>query len=297
MTNDMKLTVKLEKLRNEIRGIAFVAPFLVLFLIFFLIPIIQGFWMSLHSWGILGMNEWVGLKHYTRTLSDPHFYKYMWHSFYYVLVSTPLLIVVGLVLALIINQKLLFRSAIRVSFFIPYVLSVSIISFVWMQMFDPSRGLLNALLKLVGVGPVNWLTQADTAWWSIIIASVWWGVGFVMILFFAGLQEIPDQLYEAAGIDGANSFQKFFHITLPSLQGIIKTQIFLQVILGFKLFGQVQMMTSGGPGDSTKTIIFHIYRTGFRKDYFGEAAAQSFIFTLVMLLVFALYNKFTKKGK
>ena len=276
-------TVLGNKLWKEIRGVAFVVPFLVLFFIFFLNPIIKGFWMSLHSWGILGMNKWVGLEHYNRTFSDPDFYKYMWYSFYYVLVSTPVIIMLGLVLALIINQKILFQSAVRVSFFLPYVLSVSIVSFVWMQMLDPSSGLLNALLGLIGVEPVNWLTQTNTAWTSIII-------------FLAGLQEISEQLYEAAGIDGASSFQKFIHITLPSMQGIIKTQIFLQIILGFKLFGQVQMMTGAGPGDSTKTIIVHIYRTGFTKGYFGEAAAQSFIFTIMMLLIFALYNKLTKRG-
>ena len=185
----------------------------------------------------------------------------------------------------------------RSAYFLPYVLSVSVVSFIWLKIYDSNRGLLNVILETLHLGRVNWLTDGNVAWWSIVITSVWWGVGFVMVLYLSALQEIPEIYYEASALDGASTWQKFRYITLPSLKNITIVQIFFQVIAGLKLFGQPQIMTKGGPGDTTKTMIMHIYNTGFKKDQFGEAAAMSVLYAVLMLIFVVIQNKATKAGE
>jgi len=162
-------------------------------------------------------------------------------------------------------------------------------------MLDSGSGLVNSILAAFGLPGANWLTDPDWAWWSIAITTVWWTVGFVMVLFLAGLQEIPVEFYEAANIDGANSYQRFRHITLPGLSGVMRVQIFYQVIASLKLFGQVHIMTQGGPGDTTNTFVRYIYLTGFKKDLFGLASAQSLLFCLIMLIITAAQYRFMNK--
>jgi len=234
------------------------------------------------------MEKYVGFDNYTKILTNSDFYKYLWSSLYFVILVVPIIISLGLLLALLIHRKIPFQTMFRSIYFLPYVLSVSVISFIWLRMFDSKHGLVNVILEALGLSPVHWLTNPNAAWWSIVIATVWWTVGFVMVLFLAGLQEISQELYEAADIDGASSFHKFRFITLPGLSSVMKVQIFFQVIAGLKLFGQVQIMTNGGPGDTTNTIIRYIYVTGFKKDMFGLAAAQSTLFCIFMLLIAAV---------
>lgn len=278
---------------NEISALGFLLPFLSVFLLFYLWPVINGAYISMHSWGVAGKQKFIGLKNYISILTNPDFYRYLWHSVYFVILSVPIIIVVGLILALIVNEKIIFSTAIRSIYFLPYILSVSVVSFIWLRMLDSSRGLLNAILGSIGLpSDINWLTEPHLAWWSVVITTTWWTVGFVMILFLAGLKEIPEELYEASNIDGANSFQKFRHITLPGLSRVIRVQIFFQIIAGLKLFGQVHIMLNGGPGDTTNTMIRYIYVTGFKKDFFGLASAQSVLFCIFMLLIAAAQYKF-----
>jgi multiple sugar transport system permease protein len=282
--------------RTELQAILYLIPFLIPFTVFYLWPVLRGAWMSLHVWGIQGMDKFVGLANYEKLLHNSDFYAYLWHSFYFVLLSTPTVIVLGLALALIVNQQLYFRTLIRSAFFLPYVLSVSVISFIWLRLFDPTNGPVNALLRLFGVhGQINWLTDHHFVWWAITIATDWWTVGFVMVLFLAGLQEIPSDQYEAAKIDGAGAWNRFLHITLPGLSRVTKIQIFYQIIASLKLFGQVQIMTGGGPGSTTNTMIRYIYVTGFKKDMFGLASAQSIFFCIIMLMIAVIQFKLTDR--
>lgn len=276
------------QLKNEFSAIAFLTPFLIPLLVFYIWPLLRGAYISLHSWTILGMQKYVGFDNYTKILTSGDFYKYLWNSLYFVILVVPIIISLGLLLALLIHRKIPFQTMFRSIYFLPYVLSVSVISFIWLRMFDSKHGLVNVILETLGLSSVHWLTSPNAAWWSIVIATVWWTVGFVMVLFLAGLQEISQELYEAADIDGASSFHKFRYITLPGLSSVMKVQIFFQIIAGLKLFGQVQIMTNGGPGDTTNTIIRYIYVTGFKKDMFGLAAAQSTLFCIFMLLIAAV---------
>jgi len=295
-TKIVKKNKALKGLLNEMSALAFLSPFLVFFVIFYIWPVLKGGYMSFFSWGVAGMNKYVGLKNYIQIIMNKDFYTYLWHSFYFLLISAPIIIIVGLALALIINEKIVFRTTIRGIYFLPYVLSVSVVSFIWLRMFDSNSGLVNAILSKIGLTwKINWLTDPHFAWWAIDLTTVWWTVGFVMILFLAALQEIPRELYEASEIDGANSISKFLYITLPSLSGVIRVQIFFQIIAGLKIFGQPHIMTQGGPGDETNTIIRYIYMTGFKKDQFGMASAQSILFCIVMLIVAAIQYRFVNK--
>ncbi len=279
---------------NEIRGVAFLAPFLIIFIVFLLWPVAEGINVSLHEWTIFGKVRFLGLDNYIKTFQSENFYRYLWNSVFYVLISTPIIILLGLGLGLLVNAKIKCRTFVRAAYFLPYVLSVSVVSFIWLKMYDSNRGLLNVILEAFHLGRVNWLTDERMAWWSIVITSVWWGVGFVMVLYLSALQDIPETYYEAASLDGANGFQRFWYITLPSLKNITIVQIFFQVIAGLKLFGQPQIMTKGGPGDTTKTMIMHIYNTGFKKDKFGEAAAMSVVYAVLMLVFVAIQNRAAK---
>ncbi|SEC75447.1 sugar ABC transporter permease [Paenibacillus sp. GP183] len=281
---------------TELRAIVYLLPFLIPFAIFYLWPVGRGAWMSLHVWGIQGMQKYVGLANYKKIFTDQDFYLYVWHSFYFVIICAPTVIVLGLILALLINQNIKFRTVIRSMFFLPYVLSVSVISFIWLRLLDSKYGPINALLKLVGLpGEIHWLTDKNFAWWAITLTTDWWTVGFVMVLFLAGLQEIPTDHYEAAKIDGAGAWKQFWHITLPGLSRVMRIQVFYQIISCLKLFGQVQIMTGGGPGDSTNTMIRYIYVTGFKKDMFGLASAQSIVFCAIMLLIAVIQFKLTDR--
>ena len=283
-------------LLDEGSALLFILPFLSVFALFYFWPVLRGVWISLHSWGIAGMQKYVGFKNYIGVLKNPDFYFYIWNSFYFVLLSTPVIIVLGLILALIINEKIIARTAIRAVYFLPYVLSVSIVSYIWMRMLDANNGLVNAVMGVVGLPKnVAWLTDTRFAWWSIVLTTAWWTVGFVMVIYLAGLQEIPEEYYEAADMDGANPMQKLLHIVLPSLSRVTRVQVFFQVIAGLKLFGQVHIMTQGGPGDTTNTLIRYIYVTGFKKDFFGDAAAQSVLFILLMLVISVAQYKFVNK--
>ncbi|CAN7402349.1 carbohydrate ABC transporter permease [Paenibacillus sp. LjRoot56] len=280
----------------ELKAMVYLLPFLIPFAIFYLWPVGRGAWMSLHVWGIQGMQKYVGLANYKKIFSDSNFYLYVWHSIYFVIICTPTIIVLGLILALLINQNLRFRTLIRSMFFLPYVLSVSVISFIWLRLFDSKYGPINAFLKFIGLpGDIHWLTDKHFAWWAITLTTDWWSVGFVMVLFLAGLQEIPTDHYEAAKIDGAGAWKQFIHITLPGLSRVMQIQVFYQIISCLKLFGQVQIMTGGGPGDSTNTMIRYIYVTGFKKDMFGLASAQSIVFCVIMLLLAIVQFKLTDR--
>ncbi|HZG55755.1 sugar ABC transporter permease [Paenibacillus sp.] len=274
----------------------FLLPYLVFYVWFMLYPIYKGFIMSLHEWAIGIEPEFIGLGNYAEMLTDRHFWEALWHTVYFVIISTPSLVVVGLLLALIVNAGLKGTTFLRSAFFLPHILSISVISSIWVFILQPYTGLMNTILHKLGVvNEIFWLSDANLAWFSILIATVWWTVGFNMVLFLAGLQEIPDDWYEAARIDGANAWDSFWNITIPSLRGVILLIVVLQSIASFKLFGQPWLMTQGGPGTATRPLVQYIYETGFKANEMGLASAMSYILFLVMILIAYFQYKFIAK--
>lgn len=276
---------KLLQDKKKFAALGFLSPYLVFYFMFMVYPAIRTFLLSLQKWELLGGSSWVGLNNYIQMFSDDKFWASFWHTIYFVLLSTPPLVVLGLGLALVLNMKFPGRKFFQILFFAPYVLNVSVISITWEWIFQSEFGLINSYLQSFGLPKISWLARPATAMPSVVIATIWWTVGFNMILFLAGLQDIPRYLYEAAKIDGANIFQRFFHITVPLLKRTIFLVVILQVIASFKIFGQVYIMTGGGPHGSTRVLVQYIYRTAFRYFNMGYASAMAFILFLAIFIV------------
>ena len=271
----------------------FLLPYLVFYSWFMLYPIFKGFIISLNEWSIGVTPRFVGLDNYAAMLRDRYFWEALGHTVLFVFLSTPALVIFGLAFALIVNAGLKGTTFLRSAFFLPYILSISVISSIWVFVLRPYTGLMNAILHRLGVArEIFWLSDANLAWLSILIATVWWTVGFNMVLFLAGLQEIPDDLYEAASIDGANRWHLFRYITLPSLRGVIALIMVLQSIASFKLFGQPWLMTQGGPGTATRTLVQYIYEMGFRANEMGQASAMSYVLFLIMIVFAVIQFRF-----
>lgn len=227
--------------------------------------------------------KWVGLENFRRLFEDVLFWRSLKNSAYFTLGNIPLSIASGLLVAMTVNSAIRFRNAFRVIFYLPVVTSSIALSMVWLWLLDPHFGLVNAALGVIGIDPQQWLQSTTQAMPSIVIMSVWGGVGSTMIIYLAGLQGIPDSLYEAAQVDGANRWQSFRYITLPSLQPITLYLLVTSIIGSFQIFGPIYAMTDGGPAFATTTIVHQIYINGFRYFNMGYAAAQSWVLFMILL--------------
>lgn len=224
---------------------------------------------------------------YLVAASDATFWRALSNTFQFALIVVPLQTAFALMLAMLVNQKLPAMNFFRTIYFSPVVTTMAIVSVLWFFMYNPDFGLINSLLSLIGLGPYRWLEDPRSALFAIIILSIWQGVGFQMVIFLAGLQEIPQELYEAAQIDGAGRWQQFLNVTLPCLRNTTIFVVISTTILAFKLFVQVDVMTfgTGGPFDSTVTTILHLVNQGFRQQRVGYASAISVIFVLIVLAI------------
>jgi multiple sugar transport system permease protein len=275
----------------------FLAPFLIIYSLFMLYPIIKGFIISLNNWTLGLEPEFVGLANYKAMIEDSFFWEALGNTVIFVIISTPALILIGLGLALIVNSKLKGTTFLRSVFFLPFILSISVIASIWVFILQPYTGLANTILHNLGFSKeIFWLNQSSLSWLSILIATIWWTVGFNMILFLSGLQEIPDEYYEAAEMDGAGPVRQFFSITLPSLKGVILLTVVLQTINSFKLFGQPYLMTNGGPGTSTRPLVQYIYEKAFIEQQMGVASAMSYVlFAITIIFAFIQFKFFQNK--
>lgn len=290
--------MKFQFFRGEnLKAYLFLAPFLIVYSLFMLYPIIKGFIISLHDW-TLGMDSsFVGFQNYIAMVKDNYFWEALGNTILFVLISTPALIFVGLGIALLVNAGLKGTTFLRSVFFLPYVLSISVIASIWVFILQPYTGLLNTFLHKIGVvEEIFWLGDENLAWVSILLATIWWTVGFNMVLFLAGLQEIPDEYYEAAKMDGANSWKQFISITLPSLKSVMLLTVVLQTINSFKLFGQPYLMTNGGPGTETRALVQYIYEKGFIEQQMGVASSMSYVlFAITIVFAFIQFKFFQNK--
>jgi multiple sugar transport system permease protein len=278
---------------ETIAAYLFLAPFLVIYGLFMLYPLIKGLIISLNDW-VLGFDPtFVGLANYKTIFQDSYFWEALRNTVLFVVISTPALIVIGLLLAMVVNSRLKGTVFLRSAFFLPFILSISVIASIWVFILQPYTGLVNTILHNLGITEeIFWLNEASLSWISILIATIWWTVGFNMILFLSGLQEIPDEYYEAAKMDGAGSFRQFFSITLPSLKGVILLTVVLQTINSFKLFGQPYLMTGGGPGTSTRPLVQYIYEKAFIEQQMGEASAMSYVLFAITIIFALIQFKF-----
>lgn len=216
---------------------------------------------------------------------DSQFWLSFGNTLLFVALSTPVIVGTGLALALALNRPSRFTGLLRAMFFAPYVLSVAVMTLIWAFMLNPSLGLVGMIGDWFGADPINLLNSSTWAMPAIVLATLWWTVGFNLVLFLAGLQDIDVQQYEAASLDGANPWQKFRHVTVPGLKRTIRLVVVLQVIYSFQIFGQVFIMTRGGPDGATRVLIQHIFERGFRDFQLGYASAMSVFLFIVIILV------------
>lgn len=273
------------RLKYVLTVLVFLLPSLIPLLAFVIGPMISAGWTSLHSWNLIGPMQWVGLDNYAHLLGDPATQQAFLHTVYYIVGYLPLVYIGGLGLALALNAGLRGNAVMRGVYFLPVITSWVVVALVWRWLLSPSNGVVNSVLAWVGIeGPGWW---ADPAWAmpSIILASVWKDLGFVMVILLAGLQTINPDLYEAADLDGAGWWRRLRSITLPLLSPSTFFVIVLSLINGFQVFDQVYVMTGGGPNDSSRVVVQQVYDLTFRYGQAGMASALSWMLFIVILLI------------
>lgn len=354
-------TTRSRRGKATLTGLMFLAPFMAVYAIFLLYPVVQAFYMSGYNWDLLSpQHSFIGFDNYVRMFwgrdivwsvahqgllrllilagsvflarrlwsaqrggrasavtigvlglglvvalgfhpspdgswYDSDFWVSLRNTMVFTGISTPLLILTGLAMALLLHNQRRGRSVYRAAFFLPYVLPISAVTLVWSYLLNPDRGLIAGVLGWFGVDGIAFLSDPNLAMPAIIATSIWWSVGFNMVLFLAGLQDIEPSLYEAAELDGAGYWQRFRHITYPGLTHVTLLVTITQLIASFQIFGQVFIMTKGGPGTATQVLIQHIYQTGFKQYQLGYAAALSVFLFIVMAAVSAVQFRLTTR--
>jgi len=266
-----------ERDKQTLAAWLFLLPSLVGFVIFTAGPVIAAGVISLLEWNLFSPPSWAGLRNFARLGGDPTFWSALGNTAYFTFASVPLTILVSLALALLLNQGLRRVAVFRSLLLLPYATITVAVAFVWIWLYIPDGGLINAVLGLVGIDGPDWLISETWAMPALIAMSVWKSFGFGMVVFLAGLQAIPQQLYEAATVDGSNAWQRFRNITLPMLSPAAFFVVVTSIIGSFQVFDQALIMTDGGPGSETTTLVMYIYRTGFENYDEGYAAAQSLV--------------------
>jgi ABC-type sugar transport system permease subunit len=267
----------------------FLLPACLLFLLFRVYPLINGLWLSFTN-ARLGRAEYafVGLSNYEKLLDDSRFLLSLVNTAYYTVASTLPILVLPLLLAVLLNRGVAFKALLRGAFFFPFTLSVVTVGLAWLWLLDPVVGPFDYAMRQIGFPIPSLLADPRTAMWGIVLTSVWWVTGYYLVIYLAGLQDIPRHLYEAAAIDGAGAWRSFWSITVPLLRPVFLFVFVIHIIGSFQIFGQVFVMTQGGPGDATRTVVQHLYETAFQSLFhFGSASAMAWVLFAV-ILVFSL---------
>jgi ABC-type sugar transport system permease subunit len=274
-----------------------VAPYIFHFLLFVAFPVIFSIVLTFHQWNIISPMKYIGLANYTRLFQDKFFSQSLVNTLIFLIIHIPLQIIIALLLAETLNQKIKFRGFFRAAFFLPVIVSGVVVTILWQQLYGFDTGLFNKILTAIGLGRIGWLVDPSWAMPSIAIMATWKNVGLYIILFLVGLQTVPVHYYEAADLEGATHWQKFFKITLPMINPTIFMVVVLSTIGGFSLFIEPYVMTGGGPLNSTLSAVLYIYKQGFFYYHMGYSATLGLFFALLILSVVAIQKKFIEKDK
>ena len=277
--------------RQGLPAIGFLAPFLVLYLAFIIGPALYGLLMSFFDTSLVrpGLGTFAGFGNYAEALQSGAFWSSLWHTVWFTILTAVPLIVLSFVLALLADRVKHGRWFFRLAFFTPYILPSAVVALIWIFIYTPGLGLLETGLGNLGITAPNWLGDPNWAMPSLAVTTIWWTVGFNFVLYLAGLQEIPRELYEASAMDGAGPWQQIRSITVPMLGRTTTLVAVLQVIASLKVFDQPYIMTSGGPNFGTRSILELVYDEGFTNFRTGYAAALSMLFFVVVLAVSAVW--------
>lgn len=278
--------------RNQWKiALLFLLPYLVIFSVFRFVPSVGGLLVSFFDWSLGGDPKFIGVDNYVNLAQDGSFYVAIKNTFAFFILTVPVLVVASLLLAMLLNQKLAGRKVMRTISIIPYVLIPSIVGIMWNWIYDNNFGLLNYYIKKLGGSPVFWLTNDKVALVAVSIVVIWTYVGYDMILFLAGLQGIPKETYEAAEVDGASRMQMFWHITVPLLKPVTMMVSTLTLVNVVQLFDQVYVMTNGGPGTSTLTMVQYMYTSAFTNYELGYGSAIEVVILVMLMILITVQNR------
>lgn len=277
------LATEPQQLREWVTGIGFSLPYLILATGFLFGPLLLGLYMSFHNWDPLSplQSEFIGFENYRTILSDPRFWQSLKNTVWFVVLTVPTIVVVSLLLALGVNRDVRGKWFLRLVFFSPYVLTVSVIGLLWQDLFSAS-GLIPYY-----TGTPEWLTSELLAMPAIVVATVWWQLAFNFVILVAARRNVSDRLYEAAKLDGASSWRMMRDITIPRMRNPLLFVVITTFVSSFQIFGQPYIMTGGGPTFSTNTIVMYLYQTAFTSHDFGYAAAIGYVLFMILIAVSA----------
>ena len=284
------------KNKEYIAAFCFLLPNLLGFILFMLLPVVGSFLISFFDWRLLTPPQFVGLKNFIRLFSDDLFWKTVINTFYFVVLKVPIIIFLSLFFAILLNKQIVGKNIFRTICFLPMVCSAVSIALIFKPLMGSgSDSFFNHILSHIGLGPFSWINSSEMAMESIVFVAVWKEIGYFMVIFLAGLQGISRSYYEAAKIDGANFLQVFRNITLPLISPTTFFIVITSVISSFQIFDLTSVLTRGGPGNATNTIVMYIYQSGFEFFRMGYSSALSYVlFTIIFIFTF-FQNKVSKK--
>ncbi len=270
-------------------------PYIALFGVFVAYPVGRALYMSLWDWGIFGPNAFVGLANYTSLLTDTRFWNSFWVTSTFALMYVPMITVVALLLAVLLHRRLPGIGIFRTAFFLPIVINVAVAAIAFNWLFEPNIGTIDKVLHFFGLPGQNLLQQPGWALFVVSLVTLWINVGFMVIILLAGLENIPDELYEAARLDGSNPLQDLVLITVPMLRPILLIVVVLSIVQGFQIFGEVLIMTQGGPFGSTTVLTMLLYEEGFQRFALGRAAAIGVVITVIIATLSFVQFRFFRR--
>lgn len=281
-----------KKRKEMLIGYGYILPSFILLISFIVIPIIMSVYFSFTKYNGINSPEFIGLTNYVNMLNDQYVQISIKNTIYYTLLTVPLQTIVSMMIAALIAQKFRnrFGEWVKSAMFVPVISSAILVGTLWTLLLATDNGLINNMLGLIGINNINWLGQRSTAMISVCIVAVWKNVGYFLVIFYAGIMNVPASYYEAADVDGATKIQQFFRITLPCIKPITYLVVTLGVIWSFQVFDVVYAMTQGGPGSSTSTLVYTIYSAAFREYRMGYASAVS-VLLVALILVFNVIQK------
>lgn len=267
----------------------------ILLLVFSLMPAVWALFLSFTTYNVFQPTEWIGLENFRKAISDDLFIKSLMNTFYYWVLATPALVILPVFLAVLVNQKIPMIKLFQLTYYFPFLVSVVVTALLWNMMFR-EQGVINYLLSWFGIDPIGWLTSSVTAMPSIGLITIWQGLGYYMLIYLAGLQAIPTDLYEAAEIDGAGFWRKQLYVTFPMLKAIIFFVTIVSTLSAFKEFTLMMVMTEGGPLYATTTVVYLVFREAFEGLDMGYASAISFILFAVILIITIINRHFFERN-